>query len=169
MDRSFSAKFEFSLDRGKQTAAFEEWTANHSGPLSFHGSSNTILFQKDETIQRTDAFKALNEERQKFLRRPDVSMFETITVSLYLPTKEFSILMLSSVWSSHSSKLRHDARPVIHKSHSHRFEPTVAWIRYATIEGCSWQTSYRSGLLDTPLRYACHNGCCASRAKTDED
>jgi hypothetical protein len=85
MDRSFSAKFEFALDRDQQAAAYVEWMANHTGPLSFHGSSNTILFQKDETIYDTEAFKSLNEETQKFLRKPDVPTFEIITVRLSSP------------------------------------------------------------------------------------
>jgi choline dehydrogenase-like flavoprotein len=82
MDRSFSAKFEFALNHDQQAAAFEEWTANHSGPLSFHGSSNAILFQKDETIYDTNAFKSLDEETQKFLLRPDVPSFEIISVRI---------------------------------------------------------------------------------------
>jgi hypothetical protein len=82
MDRSFSAKWEFALDHDQQVMASEEWTANHTGPLSFHGSSNAILFQKDETIYDTDAFNSINEETQKFLRKPDVPTFEIITVRL---------------------------------------------------------------------------------------
>lgn len=82
MDRSFSAKWQFALDHDQQTAALEEWTANHTGPLSFHGSSNAILFQKDEAIYNTDAFKSLNEETQKFLLKPGVPTFEIITVRL---------------------------------------------------------------------------------------
>ena len=90
MDRSFSAKFEFALDSAQQTAALEDWTANHSGPLSFHGSSSTILFQKDETIYDTDAFKSLDEEKQNFLRRPDVPTFEIIMVRI---ARSFCILL----------------------------------------------------------------------------
>lgn len=93
MDRSFSAKFEFALDSAQQTAALEEWTVNHSGPLSFHGSSNTILFQKDETIYDTDAFKSLDEEKQNFLQRPDVPTFEIITVRVAVLAQNFCILL----------------------------------------------------------------------------
>ena len=93
MDRSFSAKFEFALDSAQQKATLEEWTENHSGPLSFHGSSNTILFQKDETIYDTDAFKSLDEEKQNFLRRPEVPTFEIITVGIAALAQNVCILL----------------------------------------------------------------------------
>jgi choline dehydrogenase-like flavoprotein len=91
MDRSFSGKFEFALDSAQQTAALEEWRANHGGPLSFHGSSNTILFQKDETIYDTNTFKSLDEEKRNFLRRPDVPTFEIITVRIAVLAQIFCI------------------------------------------------------------------------------
>jgi choline dehydrogenase-like flavoprotein len=93
MGRSFSAKFEFALDSAQQKAALEEWTENHSGPLSFHGSSNTVLFQKDETIYDTDAFKSLDVEKQNFLRRPDVPTFELLTVRIAVLAQNFWILL----------------------------------------------------------------------------
>jgi choline dehydrogenase-like flavoprotein len=82
MDRSFSGKFEFALDTTQQAAAEEQWGANRSGPLTLYNSSNTISFLKDEAIYETEAFKSLDEEKQKFLQRPDVPIFEIITVSL---------------------------------------------------------------------------------------
>ena len=80
MDRSFSGKSEFALDTTQQAAAEEEWKANRTGPLTFHNGSNTISFLKDESIYDTEAFKSLDEEKQNFLRRPDVPTFEIITV-----------------------------------------------------------------------------------------
>ncbi len=82
MDRSFSGKFELALDTAQQAAALEEWTANKTGPLTYYFGGNALVFGKDETTYDTDAFKALDDETQKFIRNPGVPHFEIATVSL---------------------------------------------------------------------------------------